>query len=139
MKLEFRGIAILTALIFFALAFFWMFAPNLLLADWGLEFSTSIDVICRRMAALFVSLAVIFFSARNAEPSVVRSALIKGAVVLFALLAALGLFELKRGNVTYAILSGVFIEIMLLLAFIVVGYSQSALPNSSVFKEKKRE
>lgn len=126
------------ALIFFALALTLMFAPNLLLADWGIEVTLSVEVICRRAAALFAGLAVMFFSARNAEPSVARSALIKGVVVIFALLAAIGLFELKMGNVTPAILSAVFIEVALMLAFVVVGRSQ---PNphgrtAAVFNEK---
>lgn len=129
MKLQFRGVATVCALIFFALAITLMFAPNLLLADWGIEVTLSVGVVCRRAAALFAGIAVMFFSARNAEPSVARSALIKGVVVIFALLAALGLFELNVGNATPAILIAVFIEVALMLAFVVVGYRQPARPD----------
>jgi hypothetical protein len=124
MKLQFRGVAILSAVIFFAIALTLMFAPKLLLADWGLEAGVSVEVICRRAAALFAGIAVMFFSARNAEPSTARSALINGVVALLVLLGALGLFELKMGNVKPAILSAVFIEVMLTLAFLYVGRQQ---------------
>lgn len=68
MKLSFRRVAILIALSFFILALTLMFAPNVLLASWGLEFTSSVGVVCRRAAALFSGIAVMFFLARNAEP-----------------------------------------------------------------------
>ncbi len=130
MKLQFRGVATATALVFFALALTLMFAPHRVVADWGIEVSLSVEVICRRAAALFAGLAVMFVSARNAEPSVARSALIKGVVAICALLATLGLFELNMGHVKPAILIPVLIEITLMLAFMAVGLSHSARPDS---------
>lgn len=121
MKLSFRALAILSALIFFALALTWMLAPNLLLSDWGVEFTASAGVVGRRSAALYAGIAAMFFWARNAEPSTARSALIKGVVVACLTLAALGLFELQAGHATPAILIAVLIEVGLTLAFLYVG------------------
>lgn len=115
---------------FFALALTLMFAPNLLLADWGIDVTLSVEVMGRRSAALFAGIAVMCFSARNAKPSVARSAVIKGVVVIFALLAALGLFEFSVGNVTPAILIPVFIEVSFVLAFVVTGCNEPERPDS---------
>jgi hypothetical protein len=125
MRLNFRSVAIFIALTFFALALALMFAPNLLLAGWGLELTLSVGVVCRRAAALFAGIAVMLFLARNAEPSSARSALIKGLVTSCLMLAALGVFELAVGHVTPQILVGVFIEVMFVLALLYVGRGQS--------------
>lgn len=137
MTLQFRTVATVSALLFFVLALTLMFAPNVLLADWGLEVTMSVAVVCRRAAALFAGIGVMLFSARNADPSVARSALVNGVMAFCALLAVLGLVELNMGNVTAAILPAVFIEIALLLAF-VVERSQAARQGSFVFNEKPR-
>lgn len=131
MKLNFRGLAILSALLFFALALTWMLAPNLLLSDWGVEFTPSAGLVGRRAAALYAGIAVMLFSARNAEPSTARSALIKGIVVACFMLAALGLLELEIGNAIPRILIAVFIEVTLMLAFLHIGRGRPAQPDIS--------
>lgn len=136
MKLNFRGLAILSALVFFALALTWMLAPNLLLSDWGIEFTSSAGLVSRRAAALYAGIAVMFFSARNAEPSTARSALIKGVVVVCFMLAALGYLEFEVGNATPRILIAVFIEVALMLAFLYVGCSHPAQSDTSDRRRK---
>lgn len=126
MKLPFRSLATVTSIVFSALALALMFAPARVVADWGLDVSSSVEVVCRRAAALFAGLAVMFISARNAEPSEARSALVKGVITICALLAPLGLIELYSGNVKAAILIPVSIEVVLMLAFVAVGCSHSA-------------
>jgi hypothetical protein len=121
MKLQFRSVAIATSLIFTALALTLLFAPERLLTGWGLDLTLPVEVMCRRAAAAFLGIAVMLFSARNAEPSLARSALVKGVVVLSGMLAALGLLELAAGNVTAGILVPVLIEAVLALAFLSVG------------------
>ncbi|UUZ71467.1 hypothetical protein LP415_21060 [Polaromonas sp. P1(28)-8] len=125
MKLSFRRVAILIALSFFTVALTLMFAPNVLLAAWGLEFTPSVGVVCRRVAALFTGIAVMFFLARNAKSSPAPSALIMGLVVSCLMLAALGVFELSAGHVTPGILVAVFIEVMFTLALLHVSLGQS--------------
>lgn len=117
MKLNFRSLAILSALLFFALAFTWMFAPDLVLSSWGVELSYPVDLIGRGAAALYAGFGVMFFLARNAEPSAARSALITGFMVSCSVLAALGVFELVTGHVERGILAAVLIEVALVLAF----------------------
>ncbi len=76
MKLNFRSLAILSALVFFSLALTWMFAPNAMLSRWDVDFSHSVGLIARRGAALYAGIGVMLFSARNAESSPARSALV---------------------------------------------------------------
>jgi hypothetical protein len=124
MKLDFRSLAILSALIFFSLALTWMLAPDLLLSNWGVELSSSAELVGRRGAALYAGMGVMFFFARNAEPSPVRSALLGGAIVTCLILAILGVFELATGHAEVGILAAVFIEIALVLAFLTVRFKE---------------
>ena len=130
MKLNFRNLAILTSFVFFALALTWMFAPNLLLSNWGVEFSSPVELVGRRGAALYAGIGVMFFSARNAEPSPARSALVAGLVVACLTLAALGVFELEAGHASPGILAVVFIEVTLMLAFLYVGRARGRQSHS---------
>lgn len=117
MKFNFRILAIITALLFFALALTWMFAPNLVLSSWGVELSYPVELIGRRAAALYAGIGIMFFLARNAEPSAARSALIRGVQLTGLILAALGAFEFVTGHAERGILAAVLIEIALVLAF----------------------
>jgi hypothetical protein len=96
-----------------------------LLAGWRLEFTLAAGVLCRRVAALLAGIAVMLFSARNAEPSLARSALIKGLITSCLMLAALGSLELAVGHVTSNILVAVFIEVTFAIALLYVGRGQS--------------
>ncbi|MCW8279215.1 hypothetical protein IMF27_30215 [Pseudomonas sp. PCH199] len=120
MQVNFRNLAILSAFLFFALAFTWTFAPGFLLASWGVDFNESTGVVGRRGAALYAGIGVMFFSARNTGPSLARSSLITGLVVTCLILAVLGVFELAMGNVGFGILSAVLIEVALVFAFLYV-------------------
>lgn len=123
MKLNFRTLAVLSAFICFSLALVWMFAPNLLLASWGVDLSNPVGLVGRRGAALFAGIGVMFFCARNAEPSSARSALVAGFVVSCLTLAALGGFELAKGHAGPGILSAVLIEVALVQAFLYVVWA----------------
>lgn len=127
MQVNFRNLAILSAFLFFALAFAWMFAPNLLLASWGVDFSDSVGVVGRRGAALYAGIGVMFFSARNTGPSLARSSLVTGLVVTCLILAFLGVFELAMGNVGFGILSAVLIEVAIIFAFLYVSRASKAI------------
>jgi hypothetical protein len=71
-------------------------------------------------------MGVMFFSARNAEPSPARLALIKGAAVGCLMLAILGVFELATGHAKVGILVAVFIEVALTLAFLAALFKEWA-------------
>ena len=123
MKLNFHSVAILVALVCLALAFVGMFAPELLLSSWGVEYSSSAGLLSRRMAALFAGIAVMFFAARKAKPSPSRSALIIGFATACLILAALGLFEFASGHASADILAAVFIDVALTLLLLSLLYT----------------
>jgi hypothetical protein len=62
-----------------------------------------------------------FFMARNAEHSTTRSALIYGMTTSCLILAMLGVYEFDTGHASSGILTGVIIEVALVLAFLYVG------------------
>ena len=124
MKLSFRSLAILSAILFFALALVWMLAPNVALSSWGVAFSPSAGLMSRRTAALYAGLAVMLFSARNSQPSPARSAMVAGLVVACLTLAALGGFELITGHAGRGIVGAVIIEVAFLLAFVSVSHAR---------------
>ena len=126
MKLTFRSLAILSALVFFSLALTWMFAPNVMLSHWGVDFSYSAGLMARRGAALYAGIGVMLFSARNAGPSPARSALVTGFVVACLILATLGVFELATGHAGFGISVAVLIEIALTLASLYVARAYKA-------------
>jgi hypothetical protein len=124
MKLKFRGLAIVTSVLFSLIGLIWFLAPGLPMADWGLTLTPSVEVLGRRSAALYLGVAAMFFLARNAEPSPARSALSKGIVLVGLMLAALGVFEFATGHVTPRILVAVVLEVSIALAFLYVGREQ---------------
>lgn len=113
MKLSFRNLAILCALVCFALSFIWLFTPGFLLSIWSVELSSSADFMARRSATLFAGLGIMFYFVRNAEPSPARSGIAVGFSVACFALAALGIFELATGHAGIGILSAIVTEIIL--------------------------
>ena len=65
-------------------------------------------------------LGVMLFLARNAAPSVARSALVAGFVTACLTLAALGVFELLSGHANPGILAAVAIEVLFSMAFLFI-------------------
>ncbi|MBV7534142.1 hypothetical protein KW842_00025 [Duganella sp. sic0402] len=118
MKISFRRVAILTAVLFLALALTWMFAPQRLLEAWGLVSAPTAEVLGRRAAALYAGVAAMFWLARNAVASPARTAMSRGLALACFSLAALGIFELVAHHVTTGILPAVIIEVALGLALL---------------------
>lgn len=119
----FRYLATFSALLFFALAVIWLFAPATLLANWGVVFDGGITgLVGRRAAPLYAGIGVALLLARNAPPSPGRTAVVAGFVTTCLLLALLGLGEWAVGHVELGILPAVLVEVALGLAFwFVVG------------------
>ncbi|MCU6497055.1 hypothetical protein LPN04_04520 [Rugamonas sp. A1-17] len=125
MKLSFRMLAYVFALLFSGLALVWLCAPNVLLADWGVASTPAVALVGRRGAALYAGVAVMFFAARHAPHSPARSALIRGGLVVCLMLAGLGVYELAAGHATPAILGAVCIEVAGALGLLYVGREQA--------------
>lgn len=125
MKISFRQLAIVTALLFLTLTWTWMFVPQQLMAGWGLVSTPVAELLGRRAAAVYAGVAVMFWLARNAPPSLARSAMSQGLTVACLTLAALGMIELVAGHVTAGILIAVAIEMALALALLLAGVTGS--------------
>src|SRR5215216_693773 len=80
-----------------------IFAGGSVLKEWGFEVTTGSLVVCRRIGAIYLGLALMFFLGRAAAPSDLRSAvcLVTGGAI--ALLACLGLFEFLARRVSAGI------------------------------------
>ena len=117
MHLSFYTLAIVTAGLFSLLAILWMFAPAAFLTAWGVKNSAEARLVGRRVAALYVGVAVMFFIARNAAPSMPRTALVYGLISACLMLAILGCYEWLAGKARKGILAAVLIELALSLLF----------------------
>ena len=120
-SLSFHRLSVLTSILFVVLAIILMFAPAQMLSGWGVELTTEVGLVVRRIAALYIGLAVMFFMVRNAEHSTTRTALITGTITTCSILALLGVYEFATGHDTSGILTAVFVEVALVLAFLYVG------------------
>lgn len=95
-----------------------IFAGASLLKDWGIEVTDGPLVICRRLGAVYLGLALMFLLGRDAAPSDLRSAVCLGVGGISALLAGLGLFELQAGRVGSGIVVPAIVELVLAAAFV---------------------
>jgi hypothetical protein len=94
-----------------------IFAGASVLKEWGIEATDGPLVICRRIGALYLGLALMFFLGRTAGPSDLRSAVCLGTGGAIALLACLGVFELWAGRVTSGIIVPTIVETVLAAGF----------------------
>ncbi|QXQ21138.1 hypothetical protein [Pseudomonas tolaasii] len=131
MLLSFRPLALFTALLCFALALIWGLRPDLLLWLWSVEYAGATGLVCRRNAALFLALGIMFYRARHAPPNETRRALTTGFATGCLVLAALGFGEWIDGNAGPGILLAVATETVLGLAFIQAHRSSVVQPQTS--------
>lgn len=118
--MTFRHVSILTSLLLFSLAIGWMFVPEQMLTQWGVEYSDGAGLVSRRSAAFYLGFAMMFFMARNTEHSVTRMAIIKGIVATCTALILLAVYEVSVGHANKQILIAALIEALLGLAFLYV-------------------
>jgi hypothetical protein len=90
-----------------------MLAGASVLKEWGMEASDGAGVMCRRIGALYLGLALLFFLGRTAGPSDLRSAVCLGIGAASALLACLGFFEAWAGRVSSGIIVPAVVETLL--------------------------
>lgn len=119
--LSFYRLSVFSSVLFLLLANILMFAPDKLLAGWGVDLTIAVGLLARRIAALYAGLAVMFFMVRNAEHSTARTAIISGMITSCLILAFLGVYAFDTGHASSGILIAVFIEVALVLAFMYVG------------------
>lgn len=95
-----------------------------MLKQWGLIAIDSSLVMSRRIGAVYLGLALLFFFGRFAAPSELRTAVCIGLGAAIGLLACLGLYELKNRRVSIGILVSVIVEMLLSLSFFWVIWEQ---------------
>ena len=115
--MTFKIMALLTTIAGSILGLRFIFAGASVLKQWGVEATDGTQVICRRYGAIYLGLALMFFLGRKAAPSDLRSAICLGIGGAIALLACLGLFELRAGRVNSGIIGPALAESVLAAGF----------------------
>lgn len=95
----------------------WLLAGGLLHKRWGIEPNPSSLLVGRRLGAAYLGISMMLFLARSEPPSALRTAICVGMFVALAVLAGLGLLELKAHRVGRGILVSVVLEIVLVAGF----------------------
>jgi uncharacterized membrane protein len=118
--MKFKTIAVVTAVILFGLGLGYFFFGAIIVGRWQVEPTASVILLARRIGCLYLGLSVIFFLARSAPRSTMRTALSAGTVVVTLLLAGTGVYELALGHVGKGILVSAAIEFLLALGYVSV-------------------
>ncbi len=116
--MSFKVMAYVTTIAGCLLGLRFIFAGASVLEQWGVEPTDGSLIVSRRIGALYLGLALMFFLGRTAGPSELRSAVCLGIGGAIALLAGLGLFELWAGRVSSGIIVPVIVETVLAAAFV---------------------
>ena len=99
-----------------------IFAGGSVLKEWGVEATAGSLILFRRIGAMYLALALMFFLGRAADPSDLRSAvcLVMGGAI--ALPAGLGLFEFLARRVGPGVFRSGVAEAVLAAAFVWVWW-----------------
>lgn len=116
--MTFKAMAYVMSLAGCALGLRFIFAGASLLEEWGIAVTDGPVVVCRRLGAVYLGLALMFFLGRAAPPSDLRSAVCLGMGGASALLAGLGLFELHAGRVGSGVIVPAIVELVLAAGFV---------------------
>lgn len=120
--MNFKNIALVTAIIAFLLGIGYLFFGSLVIGRWQIDPTNSVLLLGRRMGSLYLGLSIIFFLSRSLTLSTTRTALSIGAAVTLSLLALLGIYEYSLNRVGSGILISVVIESLLAIGYIIVFY-----------------
>jgi len=120
--MTFKIMAYVMSVAGFILGLRFIFAGASLLKEWGIQGTDGPLVICRRLGAVYLGLALMFFLGRTAAPSDLRSAVCLGMGAASALLACLGLFELWARRVSSGIIVPAIVEMVLAGGFVWVWW-----------------
>ena len=95
-----------------------IFASEDVLKEWGVEATNGSLVVARRLGAIYLGLALMFFLGRSTGPSDLRGAvcLVTGGVI--ALLAGLGFFEFRARRLSVGVFRSVVVEALLAAGFV---------------------
>jgi len=118
--MKFEALAIATSIATLILATGWLFFGRLMLKRWRITATATDLLLGRRIGAIYLGLSLIFFLARTAPTSDLRSSLSVGALLVCSMLAGLGLYEFRVRRVGPAILVSVAVEVVLAVGFAMI-------------------
>lgn len=121
--MTFQSLALVMTAACIGLGARFLFFGRGLLTEWGLESTAGALILLRRMSLMYLGLALVFFIARTAGPSDIRSAvcLIMGGIAV--LLAGLGLYEFLARRASAGIFRSAVAEAVLGAAFVWVWWT----------------
>lgn len=117
--MTFRTAALIAGFVTLVLGAGYLVAGPLLLARWDLDPSESALLLGRRIGALYLGLAIMFFSAKSAPRSIGRSALSIGTAAACCLLAVLGVSEFLAQRAAGGILISAGLEVFIAAMFLI--------------------
>jgi hypothetical protein len=95
-----------------------IFAGGSVLKEWGLEVTAGSLIVSRRIGAIYLGIALMFFLGRDAAPSDLRSAVCLVTGGMIAVLSGLGLFEFLSRRVRAGIFTSVVAEAVVAAGFV---------------------
>jgi hypothetical protein len=121
---NFKTLAVITAILMFVLGVGYLFAGTLFLGRWQIQPTESVLLLGRRIGALNLGFSVGFFLARTAPVSVARTALCAGVAIGCSLLALLGVYEFSAGRAGAGILVSALVESLLAIGYIWILFTE---------------
>jgi len=115
--MSFETLSIITAVAASLLGLGWLTAGRLMIRRWGGNPSDMALVIGRRIGAVYLSLALLFFLVHSTTSIELIIALSIVGLLANGLLAMLGLFEFLMRRVTASIFVSIVIELLLAIGF----------------------
>ena len=112
-----RSVFSIAAVPTLALGAGWLLAPGFMLQQWGITGDPAAAYMSRRCGCLFLGYSAILWFARKADVSPARDAIVTGAFVMTAVMAALSVLGVLGGTIGPMAWSAVVIEALLAVAF----------------------
>lgn len=122
--MSFKTIAVVTAIVTLVLGVGYLFFGALIVGRWQIQPTDSVLLLSRRIGCLYLGLSLMYFLARSAPVSVVRTALSAGTAVAVSLLALSGVYDLTAGHAGPGILVSAGIEFLLALGYIRILFTE---------------
>jgi hypothetical protein len=113
--MSFPTMTLIATLVTLGLGVRFVFASSAMLALFGLDDPTPARVMSRRIGAIFLGLAVMLFLVRMVSA---ETAIAVGVASVTGLLALLGLYDLRLGNVSRGVRIAVVVELLLAAGFL---------------------
>ena len=118
MRISFYQAAVFVAVLCAALFALLLFDARIYIDLYGVTGGEGALFTGRRAAPLFAGFAVLFWCARNAEPSPLRHGICWTAIVTFALIAMTGIFAFATGIASFSILVAAICELLIAGVFL---------------------